>query len=277
MNKKLTIITLTYNQLEIATKPYINSLYQNTNKDLFDLIIIDNASCDGTVEYLKQLEQEKDNITIIYNSENLGYSKGNNQGLKLVNTEYTALLNNDILLSPGWEEPLLKKLNEPLTGMVSSNAIQSRFVKQNKFLSCAKEYAEKAKEKYYETVKCDFSCVMFKTSLINSIGYLDENYSPAYFEDDDFCVRTILAGFKNYISSQSNIYHKTSTSGKKMPELEQICKRNEKYFFDKFKNNQFIKYWYIANSENMFLKPRFERLKKYKSSSLRYYFEKIFN
>lgn len=277
MNKKLTIITLTYNQLEIATKPYINSLYQNTNKDLFDLIIIDNASGDGTVEYLKQLEQEKDNITIIYNSENLGYSKGNNQGLKLVNTEYTALLNNDILLSPGWEEPLLKKLNEPLTGMVSSNAIQSRFVKQNKFLRCAKEYAGKAKEKYYETVKCDFSCVMFKTSLINSIGYLDENYSPAYFEDDDFCVRTILAGFKNYISSQSNIYHKTSTSGKKMPELEQICKRNEKYFFDKFKNNQFIKYWYISNSENMFLKPRFERLKRYKSSSLRYYFEKIFN
>ncbi len=80
--KKASIITLTYNQLERATKPYIESLYKNTDEKLFNLIIVDNGSTDGTVEYLKTLMKEKNNLHVIFNAENKGYSKGNNQGIK---------------------------------------------------------------------------------------------------------------------------------------------------------------------------------------------------
>ena len=59
--KKLTIVTLTYNQLERATKPYIESLYKYTNIEDFDLILVDNNSTDGTVEYLKELQTKYNN------------------------------------------------------------------------------------------------------------------------------------------------------------------------------------------------------------------------
>ena len=103
--KKTAIITLTYNKLEVATKPYLDSLYQYTDENEFDLIIVDNASSDGTIDYVKDFAKNHKNITIICNNENLGYSKGNNIGIKSVidkDYEYIALLNNDILFTPNW-------------------------------------------------------------------------------------------------------------------------------------------------------------------------------
>ena len=113
MTKKLSIITLTYNQLEEATKPFLKSLYKNTDPELFELIIVDNNSQDKTVEYLKDFETKHNNVKAIYNNENLGYSKGNNQGLKIAQGEFIALLNNDIILSPEWYKPLFDKLIAP--------------------------------------------------------------------------------------------------------------------------------------------------------------------
>lgn len=277
MNRKLSIITLTYNNLKTTTEPYIKSLYDYTDKNLFELIIVDNGSSDGTVEFLKKLEDEKDNITVIYNNENLGYSKGNNQGIKAAQCEYIALLNNDILLSPDWYLPLMERLDNPQTAMVSPFAIQSFLVAEKNFIKSARKLKAQVSNNYDEIVKCDFSCVMFKNNLINSIGYLDENFTPAYFEDDDYCVRSVLAGYKNYISNQSYIYHKTSSTGKKLKEREEIFNRNREYFFNKHKNNPFIKYWYECNAECNFIKPRFERLKTFKSTSIKYYLDKIFN
>ena len=70
--KKTAIITLTYNKLEVATKPYLDSLYQYTDENEFDLIIVDNASSDGTIDYVKDFAKNHNNITIICNNENIG-------------------------------------------------------------------------------------------------------------------------------------------------------------------------------------------------------------
>ena len=87
---KLSVITLTLNKLEY-TKKFIKSLQKYT-KD-FELIIVDNGSTDGTVEYLESL----DFIKLIKNSENKGFSAGNNQGIAIAEGEYIGFLNNDIL------------------------------------------------------------------------------------------------------------------------------------------------------------------------------------
>ena len=111
--KKLTIVTLTYNQLERATKPYIESLYKYTNIEDFDLILVDNNSTDGTVEYLKELQTKYNNVTLIFNDKNLGYDIGNNQGLKLIDTtgdtknKFIGLFNNDLFFIPPMNTSLL--------------------------------------------------------------------------------------------------------------------------------------------------------------------------
>ena len=128
---KLSIITLTYNNL-VYTKKFIESLYKYT-KD-FELIIVDNGSTDGTVEYLKTL----DGLKLILNKENQGFSKGNNQGIEIAQGEYIGFLNNDILLYPNWFEECEKVFEtETNVAFVSPRHVNPHFdnTDENKYLS----------------------------------------------------------------------------------------------------------------------------------------------
>ena len=69
--KKVAIITLAFNKLEEATKPYLKSLYQLTDTDMFDLILVNNGSTDETQKFIENFASDKSNIIIIENSENL--------------------------------------------------------------------------------------------------------------------------------------------------------------------------------------------------------------
>ena len=142
--KKTAIITLTYNKLNEATKPYLDSLYKFTDESDFDLYLIDNASEDGTKEYIKEFQKKHSNITIIENQTNLGYSKGNNIGItKALKKEYgfIALLNNDILLTPNWLNDTIKAfdLDEQL-GMLSPRNNEKCKLKPNNYLDGYKKY-----------------------------------------------------------------------------------------------------------------------------------------
>ena len=105
--KKLAIIVLGWNKLESTTKLFLDSLYKYTDEKIFDLIFVDNGSTDGTADYVRKYAENKNNLILIENKENLGYSKGNNQGLAYIQDkdyEYVGLLNNDILFTPDWLE-----------------------------------------------------------------------------------------------------------------------------------------------------------------------------
>ena len=121
---KLSIITLTYNKLKY-TKKYIESLYKYTRD--FELIIVDNGSTDGTREYLQSL----DGVKLIFNEENVGFSKGNNQGLELAEGEYIGFLNNDILLFPDWFEECEKVFQQENAGFVGPRHINPHFDNTN--------------------------------------------------------------------------------------------------------------------------------------------------
>ena len=76
MNKTV-IITPAFNKFEMATKPFLQSLYQYTDENSFDLIIIDNGSTDGTVEYLENFAKEHSNIRLIRSEEHTSNSSHN--------------------------------------------------------------------------------------------------------------------------------------------------------------------------------------------------------
>ncbi len=81
IEEKVSIITLTYNQLDY-TKAFIDSVFQFTSIP-FELIIVDNASNDDTIKYLKDLERSDKRVKVIFNKENLGFPKGVNQALRI--------------------------------------------------------------------------------------------------------------------------------------------------------------------------------------------------
>ncbi len=96
---KLSIIIPSYNT-KTVTKQCLDSLFkalQNENLD-YEIIVVDNASSDGTIDRIKNLEFKIKNLKAIYNKKNVGYSKANNQGLKIAKGEYILFLNSDVII-----------------------------------------------------------------------------------------------------------------------------------------------------------------------------------
>ena len=223
---KLSIITLTYNKLEY-TKKYLESLFKYTSD--FELIIVDNGSTDGTVEFLKSIP----NIKLILNKENLGFSRGNNQGIEIASGEYIGFLNNDILLAPNWFEEIEKIYKtEPKAGFISPRHIHSYFspeTEKNYIQYFSKNIKNKSYEKSFD--ECSFSCVVTKRNVIDKIGIFDENYTPAFFEDDDIKYRAILAGYGVYVANSICFYHFGSVTSKN---FNKNFEKNRKYYYDKY-------------------------------------------
>lgn len=237
MNKTV-IITPVYNKFEQATKPFLDSIYKYT--DSFDLILVDNGSTDGTTEYLKNFEKEHSNLKVIYNKENLGYSKANNQGLKLAlksKYEYIGLLNNDILFTPQWLENTLKVFDsDPQIGMAAPrDAGRRKFFRKKisaeNYLEHYKDRLKRFKEPYKYVLEPLFCCVIVKRAVVDKIGLMDENYTPAFWEDQDYIMRMFYAGFSAATSNRSFIFHNHSTTSSSVK--TEIYERNREYFFKK--------------------------------------------
>ena len=96
----------------------IDSLKEQTFRD-FETILVDNGSTDGSADFAE--EQYGDFIRIIRIEKNLGYTGGNNVGIRAARGEYIVLLNNDTWVEPTWLEELVKAIgSDPQVGMWAS-------------------------------------------------------------------------------------------------------------------------------------------------------------
>lgn len=235
----LSVITLTYNNLEY-TRNFIESLYKNT-KD-FELIVVDNGSIDGTVDYLKNLKD----IKVIYNKENQGYAKGNNQGVALAEGKYIAFLNNDILLYPNWFEECLSVFEaEPTAAFVSPREIKRGIhcVSEKLFRSYfALQKYQKAYEKSFSA--CSFSCVVTKKELFEKLGLFDEQFFPAFYEDEDLKLTAIENNYDLFVCNKACFYHYSSVTSKA---LDYNLNKNKDHFCEKHR----IGAYFIANSQEV--------------------------
>jgi len=240
--KKTAIITLCYNKLKEATEPYLNSLYEFTNKDDFDLYLVDNGSSDGTSDFIKEFQKKYDNIKLIQNPENLGYSKGNNIGLKEVlkgDYQYIGLLNNDVLFTPDWLNNTLKIFDlNPALGMVSPRIQKKCNLTPKNYLKGYKKYLSGFKGEYKIVLESLFCCAVIKKEVFEKVGLLDEAFTPAFFEDDDFCFRVMYHGFSNAYSNSAFVYHNHRTTSKSVP--SEIYNRNKQYFYKKHPLGKYI-------------------------------------
>ncbi len=249
---KLSIVTLTYNKLEY-TKKFIESLYRYT-KD-FELILVDNGSTDGTREYLKSLN----NVKLILNDENKGFSKGNNQGIEIAEGEYIGFLNNDILLYPDWFEKIEAVFEKENAAFVSPRHINPHYDTTDE-----KTYIEYFKKNFdyrqnYEKSfdECVFSCVITKRDVIDKIGTFDENYAQAFFEDNDFKYRAIQAGYGVFVCNEVCFFHFGSITSKN---LSQNLETNRAYYYSKY---PFAEYLSISGAEKYQLQRMTRQFKSF--------------
>jgi GT2 family glycosyltransferase len=241
---RTSIVVLCYNGLEETTRPCLESIIKNTPADSYELVVVDNASADGTAEYLKMFAAQHANVKIQLNDTNKGYAGGNNDGIKLAQGQYIVLLNNDTLVPEGWLERLIKLFKDQpsvgLVGPVTNSAgneqrIELAGLNEKNFEKIAGAYIDRQKDVWFTTEKLGFFCVAMRRALLEKIGYLDEKFGIGMFEDDDYCIRAKKAGFTLAVVEDCFVYHKGSVSFGKLAvqSYRALFEKNKAYFRSK--------------------------------------------
>jgi len=228
----LDIIVLSHNNKKI-TKDFLSFLYKNSKSDCFSyrLVMVDNGSTDGTQDFLVNFLEKKENATLILSKKNTGVIKGRNLGYyygsENTSSEFLMFLDNDQFVQKRWLDQHLGliSLNYDLIGVEAW--VMTRNLMPSRRLTSLNQA--------FNYVGCGGMVVRRK--VIQSIGLFDVGFSPAYFEDPDFCIRAYKAGFKIGWNSKAKICHlghqtlgTLSTSNKKEKFM-----RSWKYFRSKWK------------------------------------------
>jgi GT2 family glycosyltransferase/2-polyprenyl-3-methyl-5-hydroxy-6-metoxy-1,4-benzoquinol methylase/Tfp pilus assembly protein PilF len=219
-NELTSLVILTCNELEY-TKKCVKSLRRHTPEP-HEVIFVDNGSTDGTLQWLKRLTQENKNYRLISNKKNLGFARGCNQGIEASQGEFVLLLNNDVLVTKDWLSGLVSCLNQspnagivgPMTNNISGpqRVVLEGYRSVDDLDRCAAAFRERYRYRRIAFRRIVGFCMLFRRTLIEQIGMLDESFGTGNFEDDDFCLRAALAGYANYIVGDVFIHHYGSRS-----------------------------------------------------------------
>ncbi|MHB8057203.1 MAG: FkbM family methyltransferase [Desulfuromonadaceae bacterium] len=211
----VTIVILTFNQLW-CTKECVESIQQHT-PEIHAIIFVDNGSTDGTVAWLLEQVAQHDNYRLIENGTNLGFAKGCNQGIEAAGGEYILLLNNDVVVTEGWLTGLLechqRRSNIGIVGPMTNNISGIQRVADVGYDNVAgldafaRSFRDRNRYWMIENRRIVGFCMLFSKQLADEVGLLDETFGSGNFEDDDYCLRAELAGYRNYIAGDVFIHH----------------------------------------------------------------------
>lgn len=236
MHPYTAIVVLSHNGLDI-NKRFIHSLYKHTEN--FHLIIIDNASSDGSLEYFKEIVSEKSNIVLQSNRKNLGVIGGRNQGYEIYSQmvnkpEYLVFLDNDQFCQKNWLFLHHQVMEEGKYDVVGVEAwlLNSAFWPVK---NCRKPGEP------FSYVGC--GGMMIKSKVLDAVGIFDERFNPCYFEDPDFCFRARKSGFRigwNYKPRLLHVPHQT------------LGKNSKRRFFLQQSHQRFKEKWKGVKMPHMF-------------------------
>jgi GT2 family glycosyltransferase len=205
------------------------------------IIVIDNASTDGSVEAIKKLDIKDFDLRLIRNSRNLGFAQGNNIGLRAAlvwGAEYVLLVNNDLYVAPDLIEKLLQVADEYPRGGAFSPKIyfasgfefhKARYKKSQRgrviwyaggdidwdnVLGSNHGVDDVDEGQYDKASETDFAtgaCTLLRASALAEVGIFNEKYFM-YIEDGDLCVRLKKKGWGVFYTPKAHAWHKVAQS-----------------------------------------------------------------
>ena len=263
MSNKISIIIVNWNTKKY-TASCLKSIYQNCSLKN-EIIVIDNNSTDDSVLYLKRHFSK---IRLLQNKKNYGYSKANNQGVKLAKNELIAILNPDTQIKKNTLEELAKFCkNHPHIGAVVPKLLNPDGSTQyyyhrklptlkNQVASFIYNYTPFKKfrwsqelflldQKFENDTKIEQAagvCILTTKSAIQKIGYLFDEKLPIFLNDVDFSYRLKKLNFDIFLIANSHLIHHRSSSTDKLDPytLRQEVILSTLYYFRK--NNGLFSY-----------------------------------
>lgn len=210
-------------------------------KEQIEIVLVDNASSDGSVEFVRQ---KYPMVKVICNDHNEGFAKPSNDGARAASGEYVAFLNNDMRVERDWLIELLHSLrandaacvgsvilnwNGELLDFAGGGISFAGFGLQSDFHAPMKEMEPKLGEDRELLFACGGAMLM-KRALFLSCGAFDEDFF-AYYEDVDLGWRLNVLGHKVVLSVKSRVRHRHSGTSRSIPKerVKYLMERNKFY------------------------------------------------
>ena len=215
---KASVIILSWNGIEYLE----NCLDAVLSQDYADLeiIVVDNGSSDGSADFVAEHYPQ---IQLIRNERNLGFASGNNIGLRAAEGNVLVLLNQDTVPRSNWLSGLMDTLKVPEIGIAGCKLLYPDGTLQHAGGHLYGSRGESGHIGHHapdngrldDPADVEFvtgAALAIARTALEQIGYLDENFTPAYYEDLDWCYRARAAGFRVVYVPQAVVTHYESTS-----------------------------------------------------------------
>lgn len=218
----VSVIIVNWNTKDIL-QSCLDSIYQTIDNLPCEIIVVDNASSDGSVEMLQERYPQ---VIKIYNQVNRGFGAANNQALASMKGKYSLLLNTDAILTPGAINKLYSfAKTHPQAGIVCGQLLNADGSKQNSvaaFPSLASllinislleyifpQWFPSKRYEHKEPIEVDSAvgaCMMINKKALDEIGFFDERYF-FFFEETDLAYAFHSKGWSVYHVPDALIYH----------------------------------------------------------------------
>lgn len=232
----VSIIIVNWNTRDIL-RDCLKSVYEQTQDIEFEVIVVDNASADGSAEMVKK---NFPRVTLLENSENHGFAAANNQGIAIARGRYVLLLNSDtVILEKAIEKTISFADSHPKAAVVGCRVLNPDMTLQhscfmfpsilNMLLSATYLYKLFPRNKFFGRERMTWwdrndvrevdvitGCFMLvRRKVIEQVGLMDERFFM-YGEETDWCYRFKKAGWKNIFIPDVKIIHIGGQSSKKI-------------------------------------------------------------
>ena len=265
----VSIVMVTHNSEEFV-RPCLESIAAETSYPNYEVIVVDNASTDGTLEAIRaQMASHaagNPRVKVQELPANIGFAGANNAGAQAAGGDYLVLLNSDTIVTSGWLGRLLRHLQRnpelglvcPVTNFAGNEAmIEIAYVSAEEMQTFAQELARSNAGRLLDIEVAPLFCAMARKALWNELGGLDERFEIGMFEDDDLSLKVRKHGLRVAAAEDCFVHHFGQGSFAKLPRdiYEEVFRDNRRRFEEKWKIA------WKAHQTRPDVKPAFERMR----------------